>query len=136
MKGVEEINLGRKLLAVIFRANIEVDGVKFLTDEMNSFQIGVHNRKKGVKLTPHIHKIERPLKIDTIQEVLFVQAGKIRVNVYSTAGHKVSQKILAAGDSVLFLGGGHGVDFLEDSRVFQVKQGPYPGTVHAKIYLK
>lgn len=136
MRGVEEIRNGKKLLAIVFRKNITVDGVKFLTDEQNPFQIGVHQRKKGVSLNAHIHKITKPLKIKTIQEVLYIQRGKILVTLYTKSGKVIVKKQLLENDSILLLDVGHGVEFLEDSRIFQVKQGPYLGTVHAKIYLK
>lgn len=136
MKGVEEIYYAGKLLAIVFRNYISIDGVKFLTHKKNPFQIGIHSRAKGVKLAPHFHKIGKPVKISHIQEMLYVQSGKIRVSFYSKKGEIIQRKILKKEDSTLFLDVGHGVDMLEDSRIFQVKQGPYSGTVHAKIYLE
>jgi hypothetical protein len=59
-------------IAMIFKNSIPIDGVKFFTSENNPFQIGIHSRKKGVKLAPHIHLLDKPLTITTIQEVLFV----------------------------------------------------------------
>ncbi len=136
MKSVEKIYLGEKLIAIIFRSSVKVDGVKFFTDEFNPFQVGFHNRKKGVKLAPHIHKIEKPLIISTIQEILYVQSCNIRIKLYTKKGQAICSKILAKEDSVLIMEIGHSVNILEDSKIFQVKQGPYPGTEHAKIYLK
>lgn len=136
MKGVEPIIDKQQLTAIVFRRKIPVKGVKFMTEDMNPFQVGLHARKKGISLSPHVHKLNKPLVINTIQEILFVQSGKIRVNLYQKCGRRLAQKILNQGDSILLMNGGHGVDFLEDSRIFEVKQGPYPGTEHAKIYLK
>lgn len=136
MKGVEKIKFGKKLLAIIFKKNIMFAGVKFFTDENNPFQVGIHFQKAGVTLAPHIHKLDKPPHtINTIQEILMIERGKIRVTIFSESGKVASKKVLTKGDSVLFLEGGHGVDFLEDSKVFLVKQGPFKGTMHAKIYL-
>ena len=134
MKNVEKVMEGKKLLAVIFRKNIAVDGVKFLTDKFNPFQVGIHFRKKGTALPPHVHKSEKPLIIKSIQEILYIVSGKVKVSLYGINGKKIKSKTLLSGDSILLVSGGHGVDFLESSRIFEVKQGPYPGTEHAKIY--
>lgn len=136
MDGVEDIYYKKKLIGKVFRANLPIDGVQFFTDQMNPFQIGAHNRKKGISLTPHIHLMDGPLTINIIQELLFVQSGKIQVTLYTEKGKIIDKKILTTGDSILLMEQGHGVDFLEDSRIFEVKQGPYPGTTHAKLYLK
>lgn len=135
MNGVENIHSGKKLIAVVFRNSIKVSGVKFFTESKNPFQIGIHQRPKGLSLAPHVHKLDRPLIINTIQEILLVQKGKIKITFYTTKGKLITAKILDLGDSVLLIDGGHGVEFLADSRVFEVKQGPYPGSQSAKIYI-
>lgn len=135
MSDVENIQSGKKLIAVVIRNNIKVSGVKFFTASKNPFQIGIHQRPKGLTLAPHVHKLDRPLIINTIQEILLVQKGKIKITFYTTKGKLITVKILDLGDSVLLMDGGHGVEFLEDSRVFEVKQGPYPGSQFAKKYI-
>lgn len=135
MSGIENILSGKKLIAVVFRNNIKVSGVKFFTESKNPFQIGIHQRPKGLSLPAHMHKHYRSLIIDTIQEILLVQKGKIRITFYTKKGKIITSKILDLGDSVLLMDGGHGVEFLEDSRVFEVKQGPYPGSQFAKKYI-
>lgn len=135
MKNAEKILYGKSLIAVIFRKNIKVEGVKFLTDEANPFQVGIHNRQKGTHLAPHVHRIEKPLIINSIQEILYVIEGKIRVSLYSTKGKRIASRVLGSGDSILLVSGGHGLDFIENSRIFEVKQGPYPGFDHAKSFL-
>jgi len=135
MNGVEDIYSGKQLIAKIFRKNVKVSGVKFFTPLSNSFQVGIHQRPKGLKLSPHVHKLDQLLKIKTIQEILFVQEGKIKITFYTKKGKLITSKILGTSDSILLIAGGHGVEFLTDSRVFEVKQGPYPGSQNAKIYL-
>jgi hypothetical protein len=122
-------------IAMIFPHSLAVDGVKFFTSEYNPFQIGIHSRKKGVVLAPHVHLLEKPLTISTIQEILFVTSGKIVVSLYEIDGTEITKVTLSSGDAILFISGGHGVEFLEDSKIFEIKQGPYPGTTHAKLYL-
>ncbi len=136
MKGLEKVLLKGKLVAIIYRKDIPVDGVKFLTEESNPFQIGLHNQQKGVKLSPHMHKISQPIIVNEIQELLYVVSGKIRITLYDSKGEKIAKKTLTDGDSILLLSQGHGVDFLETSKIFEVKQGPYPGTANAKLYFE
>lgn len=136
MKGIERILFNKKLVAVVFRKSIDIDGVKFFTDEKNPFQVGIHNQEKNVNLTPHLHKIKKPFSIKTIQEILFVIEGKILVTLYTMGAKVISKKTLLKGDSILLISQGHGVRFLEKSRIFEVKQGPYPGRKHAKEYFQ
>ncbi len=136
MKGLEEIFFKKKLIALVFRGYLNVEGVKFLTDPNNPFQVGLHNRKKGIKLIPHVHKIQKPLRIDHIQEILYVQKGKIRVSFYTRQGKLINKSVLSRDDAVLILDIGHGVEIISDAKIFQVKQGPFPGTEHAKIYFQ
>lgn len=135
MQNLEKVIENKKLIAIIIRKNIITDGVKFLTEETNTFQVGIHSRKKGTKLPPHIHKLEKPLTIKTIQEILYVVSGKVKVSLYGTNGKKLRSKILLSGDSILLVSGGHGVNFMEHSRIFEVKQGPYPGVTKAKAFI-
>jgi len=135
MKKIEEIADGKNKLAIVVRRDVKVDGIKFFTDENNPFQIGVHERKKGVSLTPHFHVLDHPLTIYSIQEILLIQKGKIRISLYSKKNKLIAKVVLNSGDTILLIDGGHGVDFLEDSRVFEVKQGPYPGSKKAKMYI-
>ncbi len=135
MSGVEKIYEKKKLIAIVYRKTIPVDGVKFLTDKSNPFQVGIHSRKKGTSLPPHVHKIEKPLTIKSIQEILYIVSGKVKVSLYGTNGKKIKSKTLLSGDSILLVSGGHGVEFLESSRIFEVKQGPYPGATKAKAFI-
>jgi len=134
MKGVEVILHGGRKLAIIFRSYIQINGVSFLTDPDNFFQVGLHVRDSGVRLAPHVHKMTGAIQVTTIQEMLFIQSGKIRLTFFTTDGRKLSKKILGAGDSVLLMDVGHAVEFLAKTRMFEIKQGPYPGAKNAKIY--
>ena len=127
MVGLEEINQKGKSLAIIFRNYIRVKGTKFFTEHINPFQVGIQYRKKGDHVIPHTHKINSPIIVNEIQEILFIQKGKIRLTLYSEKKEIIARKILTSGDAVLLLRGPHHVDFLEDTKIFELKQGPYPG---------
>ena len=135
MIGLEAITQKGRSIAIIFRNYIKVKGTKFFTENTNPFQVGIQYRKKGEQVAPHTHRIDSPITIKEIQEILFVQKGKIRLTLYTEGGEILSKKILNSGDAVLLLRGPHQVDFLEDSKIFELKQGPYPGAKKAKIYI-
>ena len=122
-------------VAIIFRGNMDVDGIQFFTEPDNAFQVGFHNRPKGLVLPPHVHKMEHPIVINEIQEVLMVLSGSIRLTLLSHDGKMLATRILKTNDSVLLIREGHQIEYLEETRMFEVKQGPYPGSKNAKIYL-
>ena len=48
-----------------------------------------------------------------------------RVDFYSLKQEFLESRTLSAGDFILLAGGGHGMEFLEESTVVEVKNGPY-----------
>lgn len=122
-------------IATIIRGTVAVDGIMFFTKPENPLQVGLHHRPKGMKLDPHVHVMERPIIIDEIQEVLMILSGSIELTFYTKEGTVITKRILKSGDNVLLMREGHQVEYLEDTRMFEVKQGPYPGVKNAKIYL-
>jgi hypothetical protein len=135
MNKPDSVSYNNRPVAIIFRGDIDVDGIQFFTEPENAFQVGFHHRQKGVVLAPHVHKIEHPIVIDEIQEILFILSGSILLTLYTHDGKEIGKRILKANDSVLLLREGHQIEYLEETRMFEVKQGPYPGAKNAKIYL-
>ena len=134
MSAPEIIKNQSKIIAIIIRKNISINGVKFFTPHSYPFQIGFHNRPKDTFLKPHLHPIHN-FFIKSSQEVLYVLTGKISVDLYSLNKNFIGQKILKGGDSILFVNGGHAIKFLKKSKIFEVKQGPYVGDKKAKIFI-
>jgi mannose-6-phosphate isomerase-like protein (cupin superfamily) len=134
-KGIEPVVYQEKKIACVFRRTIPVTGIRFLTKPDNAFQIGIHDRREVIKLPPHIHNCPTPIHITEIQEVLYVIEGKIRVTMMSATRHSIATKLLSPGDAILLKSQAHSVEFLGNARVFEIKQGPYPGDDHAKHYL-
>jgi hypothetical protein len=132
----ETISYKDKAIAIIIPSGTDVDGIGFFTGPENPFQIGLHHRPKGMILAPHVHKIDHPITINEIQEVLFIQSGSILLTLLTRDGKIIAKRILKTGDGVLLLREGHQIEYLEETRMFEVKQGPYPGHHNAKIYLK
>lgn len=124
-----------ELVATIVKANHKIDNLEFVTSDNNPLQVGFHNKKAGVKLTPHVH-LSNTKVISQVQEVLYIIEGKVKATFYTIDGDVIDSHILEKGDTLVQISMGHGFEILEPTKIVEVKQGPYPGTQHAKIYFK
>lgn len=134
MSGIERVKYGDRVIAIIVRKGLKTDGVKFFTPEDYPFQLGVHTRAKGMNVKPHLHR-EISRKISITQEMLHIAKGKVVVDFYVDTGEKIRSINLSEGDTILLSHGGHGIRILEDTKIIEIKQGPYPGTESEKIFL-
>ncbi|MEO8581499.1 MAG: hypothetical protein ABI425_02850 [Patescibacteria group bacterium] len=132
---IEHIIFLEEKIATIVRGTHTVENLEFFTDDTNPLQVGMHSKKAGTNLTPHIH-LSKTKVITEIQEVLYLIKGKVKVTFYTIEGDIIDEKTLNTGDIAILMKLGHGFEVIEDSLILEVKQGPYPGTQHAKIYLK
>lgn len=128
------IKSGKETIALVFRHNLRAEGVKFLTPDNYTLQLGLieHPAKKVIK--DHIHRQDIQYQVDTTQEFLYIEKGKIRVTLYTNHWEKIKRLTLGRGDFILFVGGGHGLEVLSKCRIIEIKQGPYPGEKMAKIF--
>lgn len=131
---VRTIKFGSDIIAIVFRKQLRAKGVKFLTPDNFTLQLGLIEQPTGKVIREHIHRQDIHYKVDTTQEFLYIEKGKILVDLYSELWNKAGQVTLKSGDFILFVGGGHGLKVLETCRIIEVKQGPYPGDKFAKIY--
>jgi mannose-6-phosphate isomerase-like protein (cupin superfamily) len=131
---LEHVKHQNDVLAIILRKGFDKEGANFFTASDDSFQFGVIQYKKDMDIRPHKH-IKAKRQIDTVCEVLFVQKGRIEVNFYDDKNRKIESRILNAGDTILMKEFGHGFRLLEDSKLIEVKQGPYLGKDSDKEYL-
>jgi mannose-6-phosphate isomerase-like protein (cupin superfamily) len=128
---IETIEYNNERLAYIIRKSIKVDGKKFFGSPDDFLQIGYMNLKKGEILKPHIHKPQKKL-ITKNQEVLYIVSGKMKVSFYDKIPKKINEALLSDGDLIVLLSGGHGFEFLEDTELIEIKQGPYTGKSNDK----
>lgn len=130
----EKVEWEGEVLALIMRADYEIEGASFITPRDNPLQVGVLKHQRGSKIKPHIHKYF-PKTISEVQEVLHIEYGKVKAEFYESSGKKVRSAILNCGDTILLLSGGHGFSMLENSKMIEVKQGPYHGVEEDKEHL-
>ena len=114
------------LIAMVVRAGERPEGVRFLSAPEDSLQLGVSGYRQGVTVAPHTHR-SHDVTVPTGQEVIHVDQGRVTVDLYDREDRFLTRTLLAAGDTMLFLAGGHGLTMEEDTRIIEVKQGPYRG---------
>jgi hypothetical protein len=133
MIGIESIRDGRTLLAYIIRAAATRASTSFFTSDDASFQAGFVVYAAGGSVVPHVHLPVVRTVVGT-SELLQVRAGRCIVDIYGENRALVASRELRTGDLVLSMGGGHGFRMLEDTVLFEVKQGPYNGQVEKERF--
>jgi len=123
----EQIMHEGKLWAVIIRAGQAPPGVHFFTPDDNSLQVGGHVRPKGTVIVPHTHCEVKGGRTAAgyLQEVLYIQQGRLKVTFYTNEGSPIAERVLQTGDTILLICGGHGFEVLDDVRMLEIKMGPY-----------
>jgi hypothetical protein len=123
-----------KVLALVFKKGLKANGVKFLTPNEYTLQLGLLEHSKGKILKDHMHNQKIEYNVNTTQEFLYIEKGEIKVKFFDDKWKLVHQERLSAGDFMLHISGGHGFEILKKCRLIEIKQGPYPGEKLAKLY--
>lgn len=93
--------------------------------QISAMRLGVG---KGVE--PHKH-LENRRTSDITQESIIVISGEVEASYFDVDGQPLQSRVLRAGDCTVTFRGGHSFKSLSDeTRVYEVKNGPYLG--HAK----
>lgn len=127
MEAVETVTFRGSTLAVIVRGSIQAPGISFFTPEHFSQQLAYMQHPAGKAIAAHVHRDVHRAVTKTL-EVLFVRKGRLRVDLYDDERNYVESRVVAAGDVLLLVAGGHGFETLEPVEMFEVKQGPFAGT--------
>lgn len=126
MEKIEKITDEGKILAVVIRKDSSLKGVNFFTPQDFSQQLGLLVHEKGKKIKAHRHKLIKR-EIILTQEVLVVLEGKLKIDLYNENSEKIKTVVITEGDTILLAHGAHSIEIMEDSRIIEVKQGPYAG---------
>lgn len=130
---METITHEGKTLAMVFRSSIETDSIKFLTPTEYPLQIGLLQHKGG-KYVPHHFHNHFAYNVTTTHEILYVEKGDVTVEITDFNWKPIKSLFLHKGDMILLMDGGHSVMCHEGSRIWEIKQGPYPGDSVAKVW--
>jgi hypothetical protein len=126
MTGIEIVQDQGATLAYLIRHDTSSRTTEFFTSDDDTFQGGFVVYPSGGQVQAHIHL---PIKREVVgtSELLMVRSGRCYVDIYSDDHRLVATLELEAGDGVLSLRGGHGFRMIEDTVLFELKQGPFVG---------
>lgn len=132
--GKEVIEKNGQIFAIVIRRHFRPDGVNFQTPDDYTLQLGLIGHPPGRHIRDHIHNPHIHYQVDTTQEFLYIEKGKIKATIYDYGWNVITEVILSQGDILLQISGGHGFDVLEPSYLIEIKQGPFPGDKLMKFY--
>ena len=131
-KNLEKVEADGQLLAIVVRGSLSKPGYNFVSPVEFPLQLGVSIRKKGEHVMPHRHLPFEELHDFAAQEVLYIESGQIELNLFH--GKKKFKTVTLNDRDIILLNCGHEVKFLKDTKMIEVKQGPYRGKDAEKEY--
>ena len=131
MSNIEQIRSDNQVIAILIRHEFSKEGIEFFTPGDFSQQLGYMKHKVGDTIQEHVH-ILHIREVKYTQETLFIKKGRVRINFYNHEKTFFTSRELKTGDVILLASGGHGFEFLEETEIIEVKQGPYCGD-HDKV---
>ena len=133
--GIETVEHEGLAYAMIIRGNATSDTkYNFLTGETNPLQLGMNFYNAGEVVKAHYH-LQRKIETDSVvQEFLLIGAGRAFLRLYQAEDQKeFTGRQLETGDMVLLLAGGHSLDVQEETKIVEIKLGPYDGKSKDKV---
>ena len=125
-------NMGREVFfedrhfASIHNFNEIDEGLSFLTRDESFIQVGTWNYEKNKILDAHYHNYFERNSYRT-QEVVIVLEVKLKCNLFTEEGLEVHSEVINEGQMIIQYEGVHEYEILENTKVIEVKNGPYYG---------
>lgn len=121
---MQKIFSGRTLVGI--KVSAFADGSVPITPEKEALQFVSLKHPKGMYLKAHYHNAKQVVA-SRVQESVIVRKGKVRLDLYGPPPRcrLVKQVILQTGEVFLLLNGGYGITMLEDSELWEHKNGPF-----------
>lgn len=114
------------IVAYLIHSADKPEKTTFITPPDLNFQGGFIIYPKGTTIPRHFHHaVQR--SIQGTSEVVIVREGACIVDFYSDKKELIASKSMEKDDIVMFVSGGHGFRITEETILFEIKQGPYPG---------
>ena len=98
-----------------------------LTEDELPMQIVILHRPPGSKVNPHYHVNDTPAISATRHQIMLCFSGHARIGVYTKEGAHLDTVDLFPHDFIL-LAEGHHIEFVQpETRLVEIKMGPFPG---------
>ncbi len=94
------------------------------TDGKEPLQIVTLKHKKGKYLQAHMHT-PKVRKTESLQECLVVIKGSVKAELYAPDKTKFKVVVIKKGEILILMHGGYAINFIENSEIFEVKNGPF-----------
>ncbi len=133
---IEKIEANNIQIAQIIRKSFGGEGTKFATSSDNALQVGVICRKTGEEIAAHRHLDVSLSHQGPRQEFLYVVKGEVTVKFFDNNSKEIGSRVLYAGDSLIQFSGGHQFLFNDDTKLIEVKQGPYTDIGEDKAFIQ
>ena len=114
----------KNLLAILIDTRKNNDTKNFYTSNDLDIQVASFNLNSQDVIERHFHYSQNR-KITTTSEVIYLQTGKIEVEIYDTNKQFVQNLLVEEEMIIILLQGAHAINILENSKFIEVKQGPY-----------
>jgi hypothetical protein len=132
---MESVEYNGTRYAEIIWADMKVEHTTFFSSPESSFQFGLLAHEAGFVEPAHYHQpITRV--INDLQQMFVVQRGVVAVELYSDDGTLLREIIMHPGDAIVLIHGAHAIRVIEDMQCISVKQGPFLGTEHDKVFVE
>jgi hypothetical protein len=126
MKSFEKIYYRKENVAIVIRKNFKPkDNIHFFTSPKDALQVGFHSYKTSKTTNIHTNKVAKPVALKKKNKYIYLIKGSCEVNLISVTGKTVNKINLSAGDSIIIFDIAHKVVFSSNSKVLEIKQGPY-----------
>lgn len=119
-----KIEKNSKTYAIIVDASKPFNGVEFLTDQLEEFQVGIMLRDHSNNVPKHIHN-ENLRNIKNTSECLLVLDGEIELNLWDEENIFIKSLIIKAPSVITLFRGYHELVFRKPTKLIEIKQGPY-----------
>ena len=123
---VENIEYEGRRLGFIIRGHLQDYGREFLSNDDDFLQLGYLHLKQDEWVDPHEHKPVQRL-VHKTQKVVYVISGKLGIAFYKKK-RKIKEVTLNEQDLIVLLEGGFGFkSLIDNTKIIEIKQGPYLG---------
>jgi hypothetical protein len=122
----DPVEVNGETIAYVIRATVRPERTAFVTPDTATMQAGFVVYPAGGEVARHVHlPIQRSLT--GTAEAILIREGRCLVDLYDSQHRHGATVTLERGDIIVLLAGGHGFRMLEDTVLFEIKQGPYTG---------
>lgn len=133
---MREIKINDKTVAIFHKVDEWKEGLDFLTSDDTFIQAGTWWYQNGKELLAHKHLINNR-EANLTQETIVIVSGRLLVELYDNNDKIFYSEELGVGDIGIMLSNAHGYKILENNtKVVEVKNGPYPGAELDRVRIK